>query len=258
MSVAVYRLVLFGIGVAAGAVPLWAAFTALPGFGHYPGPYGDIVDHLATALRHTTNAVTAINFDIRGLDTLGEEFILFAAVTGVILLLRTEKGEDEHADEQGAAEGRPELPRSDISVAGAGPYVGILLLFGIYVILHAALTPGGGFQGGAIAGSASVVVYLARSYHVFRDTANKDASDVAEAFGAGAYALIGIATLVAGGVFLQNMLPFGKVDSLFSSGTIVVINLFVGLEVAAGFAVLVAEFVEEIRRGPAILGEDGA
>lgn len=34
------------------------------------------------------NAVTAVVFDYRGYDTLGEATVLFAAVTGVALLLR--------------------------------------------------------------------------------------------------------------------------------------------------------------------------
>lgn len=34
------------------------------------------------------NAVTAIVFDYRGYDTLGEATVLFAAVTGVALILR--------------------------------------------------------------------------------------------------------------------------------------------------------------------------
>jgi multisubunit Na+/H+ antiporter MnhB subunit len=34
------------------------------------------------------NAVTAVVFDYRGFDTLGEATVLFAAVTGVALILR--------------------------------------------------------------------------------------------------------------------------------------------------------------------------
>ena len=55
---------------------------------------------------------------------------------------------------------------------------------------------------------------------------------------------------MAGGAFLENVLPLGKTGSLLSAGTIPVINLFVGLEVAAGFALLFAEFLEETRQEP--------
>jgi multisubunit Na+/H+ antiporter MnhB subunit len=39
----------------------------------------------------SNNVVASVVFDYRGLDTLGEATILFTAVTGVLLLLRTAK-----------------------------------------------------------------------------------------------------------------------------------------------------------------------
>ncbi|MEA2482303.1 MAG: multicomponent Na+:H+ antiporter subunit, partial [Thermoleophilaceae bacterium] len=65
----------------------------LPGFGHYPGPYGMVLNGVAVTQRHATNLVTAVNFDYRALDTLGEEFILFTATTAIVLILRTVRGE---------------------------------------------------------------------------------------------------------------------------------------------------------------------
>lgn len=37
---------------------------------------------------HALNSVTAIVFDFRGYDTLGESFVLYTAVTGVAVILR--------------------------------------------------------------------------------------------------------------------------------------------------------------------------
>ena len=72
-----------------GGILLWG-LHGLPRFGHYRGPYGDVLNAQAPHERHVANVVTAINYDYRGLDTLGEEFILFTAVSGVTLLLRAE------------------------------------------------------------------------------------------------------------------------------------------------------------------------
>jgi multicomponent Na+:H+ antiporter subunit B len=240
------------IWLLAGTAPILAFFLMramlhLPGFGRYPGPYGDILNHVAYYQRHLTNIVTAINFDYRALDTLGEEFILFAAVAGVVVLLRGEPGEGDADPEQPTAPGRPDLPRSDDSAWASIGYFGLTLVFAAYIVLHGALTPGGGFQGGAIAASAFVLSYLTRNYGAFRATSPKDGTDVVEAIAAGAYAMIGLSALFAGGAFLQNLWPLGHTGNLLSSGTIFVINVAVGVEVCAGLTVVFLEFTEEVR-----------
>src|SRR5436190_15493261 len=89
------RRLLFLPAAAGLLAGLLAAVARLPAFGHYPGPYGFVLNGVGVTERHATNLVTAVNFDYRALDTLGEEFILFTATTGVVLLLRTMRGETE-------------------------------------------------------------------------------------------------------------------------------------------------------------------
>ena len=87
-----------------------------------PGPYGDMINSLAPYERQVTNAVTAVNFDYRGLDTLGEEFILFAAVSGLVLLLRGKRGESADAPPMPPKD-RAIEPRSDaVSLAQLRPH----------------------------------------------------------------------------------------------------------------------------------------
>src|SRR5438309_2937675 len=74
-----------------GALFAWAV-AGLPHFGDYRGPYGYVLNRVVVPERHTTNVVSATTFDVRGFDTMGEEFILFAAVMGVVLLLRGTAG----------------------------------------------------------------------------------------------------------------------------------------------------------------------
>src|SRR5258708_37690168 len=83
---------------AAGLVAfyLWG-LTGLPGFGDYPGPYGFIINRIAVAQTRATGVVSAVNFDYRGIDTLGEEFILLAAAAGVSVVLRRLRGERERS-----------------------------------------------------------------------------------------------------------------------------------------------------------------
>ena len=90
--------------LAVGAAGLAALFVwglaGLPRFGSYPGPYGDFLNSYAVGERKATDIVSAVNFDYRAFDTMGEEFILFASVAGAALLLRKiEEEEDESKEE---------------------------------------------------------------------------------------------------------------------------------------------------------------
>lgn len=241
------RVMVFAIAAAGFAALLGWGMLGLPSFGAYQGPYGDIINAVAVPERHLTNMASAVNFDYRAIDTLGEEYILFAAVTGLALLLRRGRGEIEEEPKE-AADGRDVRRRSDdlrwLGLIAAG----VTNLFGLYVVVHAHLTPGGGFQGGAILGSASLIVFLAIGYPAYRRATPKLPIEFGEAVGAGAYALIGVATLLAGGAFLQNVLPLGETGELFSAGTVPVINLAVGLEVAGGFVLMFTEFLKETRK----------
>ncbi|HET9753905.1 MAG TPA: hypothetical protein VFP52_13125, partial [Myxococcales bacterium] len=77
------RLLLFAAGGAGLAVALAAAFLRLPPVGSYAGAYGEVLNAVTVGERHATDVVSAVNFDYRGLDTLGEEFILFTSVLAV-------------------------------------------------------------------------------------------------------------------------------------------------------------------------------
>jgi multicomponent Na+:H+ antiporter subunit B len=51
--------------------------------------------------------------------------------------------------------------------------------------------------------------------------------------------------LVGAGSFLQNFLPLGTIGDVFSSGTIQLLSVAVGLEVAGGFVLLLSEFLDQ-------------
>jgi multisubunit Na+/H+ antiporter MnhB subunit len=58
----------------------------------------DMDDYIINEAQNQTgsnNVVASVVFDYRGLDTLGEATILFTAVTGVLLLLRTRKRKED-------------------------------------------------------------------------------------------------------------------------------------------------------------------
>ena len=60
-----------------------------------PTDMDDYIIENAQEQTGSNSVVAAVVFDYRGLDTLGEATILFTAVTGVLLLLRTQKRKEE-------------------------------------------------------------------------------------------------------------------------------------------------------------------
>lgn len=235
------RTVIFLVaGVAFGGLLIWG-FLGLPDFGHYRGPYGIVLQHVAVHQRHATDIVTATTFDYRGFDTLGEEFILFTAVMGLVVLLRRQRGEQEEEEEE--TDNRQEEKGSPaLRVLGFG-LAGLVVVLGIYIVTHGHLTPGGGFQGGTILAAAFVLAYLAGHYLSFGDDRQMSLIELADACGAAGFVLVGLGGLVAGFQFLYNFLPLGTASQLLSAGMIPLLNVSVGLEVTGAFALLFAEFL---------------
>src|SRR5262249_14821015 len=151
---------------------------------------------------HTTNIVTAIVFDYRGVDTMGEELILFASVVGVVLLLR-DTGKPTRRD-VAADEASSDALRF-FGVAGAA----VAILVGVWLAAFGLVTPGGGFQGGVEIASGVVVLFLTAGFRSWRRFANEATLDPAEGLGAAAYVTMGLATLIAGAPFLHNFLGPG-------------------------------------------------
>jgi multicomponent Na+:H+ antiporter subunit B len=268
-----FRLGLFAVGAVVLAVVLVHGLAGLPAFGDYHGVYGTVLNRVTVPQRHATDVITAINFDFRGLDTMGEEFILFAASIGLVVLLREQR--DEHVDPGRAAEaGDPEQsgdadshpdqssdagshaeppahdgghrPHTSPALLATGRWlVGPLLVLGVYIVTHGQLTPGGGFQGGVVLAAAVILVFVAGGRVAMAPIRPTGAAEALEAVGAGGYVVIGIAGLIAGMRFLSNFLPLGTVGSLLSSGTITSLSTIVGLEVAGALTLIVSEFVDQ-------------
>jgi multicomponent Na+:H+ antiporter subunit B len=236
-------LLISGVGL---AWLLCRAVLRLPPWGNFMGAYGLYFNAVTVASRHITNVPTAINFDFRGVDTMGEEYILFGSVIGTLTLLRQMPGEAEEAREEEIS-GR-DVERSEAVRLLGLIMTGLLILFGIYIILHAHLTPGGGFQGGAIVGTAALLMYLASDYEIYERLSPASLMEFGHASGAGSYVAIGMAGLIVGRPFLQNFLPFGTTGHFASGGLIPLLNGAVGLEVSIGFAIIFREFVTQTHR----------
>jgi multicomponent Na+:H+ antiporter subunit B len=194
---------------------------------------------VAASVQHrSANVVSSVNFDQRGLDTLGEESILFASVIGAALLLRPA---DDEKEVRPLSAGRV-LESTRLLGYAMMP---ITLVIGLDVIAHGHLTPGGGFQGGVVVGTGIHLLYVAGSYGALQRVRPVRVFEWSEALGAGAFACLGVVALFVGGSFLSNIVPNGMFGNLFSAGTVPLLNAAVGVEVASGTAVLLAKFLDQ-------------
>ena len=99
------RLAVFALAAAGLAALLVWGLAGLPRFGDYEGRYGRIIARDTVPQRKATDAVGVTTFDYRGIDTLGEEFILLVSVVGVMALLRAHREETDES--RGPGELRP-------------------------------------------------------------------------------------------------------------------------------------------------------
>jgi multicomponent Na+:H+ antiporter subunit B len=238
------RLILFVIGAAGLAAVLFLSFAALPGPEPLRSRYRMEINGRTVVERNATDAVTAVNFDYRGFDTLGEEFILFVSIMGSMVLLR-EAAEKRQAPLCDALIPARDVPPSDAIRLWILIMVAPKLLFGIYVVTHGQLTPGGGFQGGVILASCALIIYLGENVQIFKKIVSHPLLKVTEASGAAIFILIGMLAWFWGKPYLTNVLPLGKSNELTSAGTIPLISLATGMEVAAGFVLLLYAFLQE-------------
>ncbi len=211
-------------------------------------------------------AVAAIVWDYRGLDTLFETVVFYSAIVAALALYREILGEKDILKGKGLS--------VIVQRATAVSMVGILVV-GFATILHGQLTPGGGFQGGAIAAVTSVIAIVVFSRLII----DKSRLSYKRLLLIRNAALVGIALIA-----IIPIIPFMFGDHTFLSfifqnqvkavnsfsypqiivdvpmgGSIWFYNLFEGLAVITAFslAIIVVFYSEELSRKTIEGGEIG-
>lgn len=170
----------------------------------------------------SANLVTSVIVTYRGLDTLGEVAVLFAATAAIGLLLKKTESEE--------LEGVSTRKASEILETGGGLLFPLIILFGVYIFLHGHLTPGGGFQGGVVIATAFLLLLLSGRV----ENLNHTAMALVESLSGLAFIAVALAGIVWAAGFLDpRFLPPGEFGRLFSAGAIPVIYSLVGLKVGA-------------------------
>jgi multicomponent Na+:H+ antiporter subunit B len=213
--------------------------TALSKLGHYYAEQGP--EELGAP-----NLVTAVVVTYRGLDTLGEVTVLFISAAGVGLLLRRTRrrngDEDLELGDRAEETAGVHKPASEIVETATELLLPMVILFGIYVFLNGHLSPGGGFQGGAIIASGTMFLLLALpESHISRLMIA-----IIESMSGFSYVVVGVLGVILAGGFLDNrIMGLGTYGSLFSAGAIPLIYVFVGLKVGFELSAVLDRFRKE-------------
>ncbi len=182
---------------------------------------------------NAANLVTSIVVNYRGFDTLGEVTVLFLAASGVAFLLsmcRCLRPIKRHES-------------SEIIKTSTSYLYPSLIVFGAYIFIHGHLTPGGGFQGGAVIASAVMYMFLAfLDFHP-----SHSALSVTESLAGLAFVGLGLWGLWAGGSFLANILPKGEWNRIISAGVIPLIYIAIGFKVGSELSALLSDMITSAR-----------
>lgn len=121
-------------------------------------------------------------------------------------------------------------------------------MFGLYVILHGHLSPGGSFSGGIITGLGLIAFALVFGLERSSEKISDQIMTMIESFGALWYGAMGIVGVLRGTSFLMNKgsgVPLGEPGKLFSGGLIFLITIGVGLKVASTMVTLFTALMED-------------
>ncbi|MGA7950667.1 MAG: MnhB domain-containing protein [Thiobacillaceae bacterium] len=225
-----FASLLFAVGLAA----LLMALAAHLPLGATPMVIGQASLDRGPGEIGSANIVTSVVLAYRGIDTLGELAILFAAasIAGMVLSPAIRSGHN--------AETKPRAPAGLVLRAGSDLLFPLLLTVGFYIVAHGHLTPGGGFQGGVVLAAAFFVSFLARA-----DRLPKPAALILmEGLAGAAFIGIGLAAMLDDGPFMRLLLDKGVVGQLVSAGSLPLLYLAVGLKVGAELSDLLAHLAE--------------
>lgn len=145
------------------------------------------------------------------------------------------------------------------------------LVFGLYVVMHGHLTPGGGFQGGAVMATGAALMMVSGAWGAEEQRRHEHRAHALETLGLLAFILTALGGALWGAGFFQNWLANGgglfgapvapgpNGGAMGTAGTLPLMNLAVGVEVLGGISAILHCLLRAMREagGPEPEAEDG-
>ncbi|WP_350343299.1 MnhB domain-containing protein [Proteinivorax hydrogeniformans] len=121
-------------------------------------------------------------------------------------------------------------------------------LYGIFIIMHGHLSPGGGFAGGAILGASIILLTLAFGLEGASKKMPHHVSKVIESSAILLLLALGMVGIVTGNNFLTNAdagFDLGQTGRILSAGFIPIATMAIGMKVASTLITLFHTIIEE-------------
>lgn len=158
---------------------------------------------------------------------------------------------------------RPMRPLSVIARTACDMYAWFMVTFGAYVIVHGDVTPGGGFQGGAVCATFLALILIARGSEYVEKWINDNFYRLCLFLGL--FMFIGFGLMGLGLAFDGTMMynwatvPHNMLATVKPwwppSGTVALMDIAVGIEVSGGLSLILITMFRAIRMGQ--VKEDG-
>lgn len=185
-------------------------------------------EYISHGMEYTgaVNIVSSIILEYRAFDTLGESFVLFCAVSCVLVLLRLDSESEQNAMPCHDLTGNIVLRRTMRAL------IPLIFVLGIYVLVNGHLSPGGGFSGGAVLGAGIVLLSSAYGEEVSGRFITERTFRIVTTSALLFYCIGKSYTFFTGANSLHSFIGNGTPGDILSGGLILPLNVAVGLVVA--------------------------
>jgi len=231
-----------------GAALVWGTLD-MPGFGDPDNPiHHHVADRYVNASPTEVgipNMVTSVLASYRGYDTMGEVFVVFTALIGVLSLI-TIRQPRKQLPLTPAADSPDNRPFPILQVMSI-ILIPFIIVFALYVQFHGDYGPGGGFQAGVIFSSAIILYTLTFGFDDAILLIPPGVVNTLAAVGVLIYAGTGVISLFKGGNFLDyGVLAHDPIHGQHIG--ILIIELGVGITVASVMIAIFFAFFSRAER----------
>ena len=188
------------------------------------------------------NVITGIILNYRGYDTMGEVTVIYTALAAVLAVLGRERRGRIYAYFDHSKVRSSVIVRTFVTFL-----IPFIIMFSVYTILHGELSPGGGFQGGAIFGASMIIFTTIFGLWEASKRIPQKIRIPLEGAAVLTFFLVGTLGVLGGEAFLTYILPYvaGSVQESLRVWLIIIVEIGIGVGGAMIFTSILFAMIRE-------------